>query len=90
MWRLAAIGLAAAGLAACVPYHQERPALRMARPNAEPPELSAYAPPNADYPSVGGDIRKGTAPTEEAAYQATTGGETTITPPPPQREPTSP
>ena len=63
---------AAAVLAACVPYHQERPALRMARPEPALSELSAYAAARTDYPTVGGDILKGTSPAESAAYQATT------------------
>lgn len=85
MRRILAAGAAAilaASLAGCVGYHQENAALRMARPQAQPSELSAYAPPDPDYPSVGGDIQKGTSPTEAAAYQATTTGATEITPPP--------
>ncbi|HUZ12899.1 MAG TPA: hypothetical protein VMU93_08635 [Caulobacteraceae bacterium] len=75
-WRAGAAVLAAAlgggGLAACAAYHLERPALRMARPQAEPAALSLYAPPSDNYPSVGGDILKGTSPTSVAAYEATT------------------
>jgi hypothetical protein len=62
------------GLGGCVSYHQEVASLRMARPNALPPELAAYAHPDADYPSVGGNILKGTAPTAAAAFDATTEG----------------
>jgi hypothetical protein len=69
---LAATGLG--GLGGCVSDHQEVAALRMARPNALPPELAAYARPDADYPSVGGNILKGTAPTAAAAFDATTEG----------------
>jgi hypothetical protein len=72
--------LMAATLSACVFYHQERPALRMARPEAEPAALAAYTPPRSDYPTVGGDILKGTSPAESAAYQATT-GPAELTPP---------
>jgi hypothetical protein len=91
MKRILAAGTAAilaAGLSGCVGYHQESAALRMVRPQADP-ELAAYAPPNPDYPSVGGDILKGTSPTEAAAYQATTGA-TEIAPPPPESKPRSP
>jgi hypothetical protein len=63
----------ALNLAACASYHQEVAALRMPRPAAEPAELAAYAQPNPAYPSVGGNILKGTAPTAAAAYDATSG-----------------
>jgi hypothetical protein len=63
--------LIAAGLDGCVSYHQEVAALRMPRPRVEPAELTSYATANNDYPSVGGDILKGTSPTEAAAYDAT-------------------
>jgi hypothetical protein len=77
MRRVLALGaavLTAVSLCGCVSYRQEVAALRMARPNAEPPQLAAYAPPDADYPSVGGNILKGTAPTAAAAFDATTEG----------------
>jgi hypothetical protein len=73
----AAAGLAA-GAAACV-GHQETAALRMSRPAHEPADLTAYAKPNRDYPSVGGDILKGATPVAGAAYQASGDEET---PPP--------
>lgn len=75
MRRILAAGVVFAGLnlAACVHYHQEVAALRMTRPLAEPVELSAYARADANYPSVGGDILKGTSPTAAAAYEATSG-----------------
>lgn len=60
--------LAAAGLCGCADYHQEVAALRMVRPTVQSPQLAAYAPPNPDYPSVGGDILRGTAPKSGAAY----------------------
>lgn len=66
----AALGLAAT-LGACASYHQENIALTMPRPQGEPVELAAYARANPDYPSVGGDILKGTSPTAGAAYRAT-------------------
>jgi hypothetical protein len=65
--------LLAASLGGCVSYHQENAALRMPRPRVEPPELTSYAASNQDYPSVGGNILKGTSPTEAAAYDATVG-----------------
>ena len=64
---------AALNLGGCAHYHQEVAALRMARPATEPGELAAYAGPVANYPSVGGDILKGTGPTAAAAYDATSG-----------------
>jgi len=70
----AAISVIATSLGGCVAYHQEVAALRMPRPTAEPPELAAYARPNPDYPTVGGNILKGTAPTAAAAYDATSEG----------------
>jgi hypothetical protein len=74
---------AALNLGGCLHYHQEVAALRMARPTAEPVELSAYAPGDANYPSVGGDILKGTGPTAAAAYDATSGER--VPPPAPPR-----
>ena len=67
---LAAVALTA-GLSAC--GHTENARLRMPHPGAEPPALTAYAPANGDYPSVGGDILKGSAPSASAAYNATSG-----------------
>lgn len=75
MRRILAAGLAFAtlNLGGCIHYHQEVAALRMARPMAEPAELSAFARPDPGYPSIGGDILRGTAPTAAAAYEATSG-----------------
>jgi hypothetical protein len=70
------VALTALTLAACVNQRLERPALRMARPSAEPPALEAFAAPDKTYPSVGGDILSGTSPEESAAYQATAGAAT--------------
>jgi hypothetical protein len=67
--RTAAIVSLAASVAACVGHH-ETAALRMQRPPHEPADLAAYAKPNPDYPSVGGDILKGATPVAAAAYQA--------------------
>ena len=78
---LVGAALAAAGLSSCVFYHQERPALRMARPGSEPPALREYTAARSDYPTVGGDILKGTSPAESAAYQATTGPPAISAPP---------
>jgi hypothetical protein len=64
---------AALSLGGCAHYHQEVAALRMARPAAEPAELSAYARGDANYPSVGGDILRGTGSAAAAAYEATSG-----------------
>ena len=70
---LLSIGALSASLGGCVGYHQEVAALRMPRPNAGSPELAGYAAAEPRYPSVGGDILKGAAPTSEAVYDATTG-----------------
>jgi hypothetical protein len=67
------VAILAGGLGGCAFYHQENPALRMPRPKALSPELTSYAAANEDYPSVGGDILKGTSPHEAAAYDATVG-----------------
>ena len=85
MRRILAAGVMFAGLnlAGCAHYHQEVAALRMVRPAAEPTELSAYARADANYPSVGCDILKGTSPTAAAAYEATS-GEKVPSPPEPR------
>jgi hypothetical protein len=76
-WIAAAVlGLTMLALGGCVSYHQEVAKLRMPRPSTDSQLLAAYAPPVADYPSVGGDILKGTSPKSTAAYDATTGGRT--------------
>ena len=72
MARMIAVAVLVLSLGGCVSYHQETAALRMPRPNAEPAALAAYAAPDADYPSAGGDILKGTSPTASATYDATT------------------
>ncbi len=79
-WMTAAAGLLVFGLGGCVGYHQEVAALRMARPTGEAPALADYAAADPAYPSVGGDILKGTSPRSEAAYDATVGERV---PPPP-------
>jgi hypothetical protein len=79
-WMMATAGLLAIGLGGCVGYRQEVAALRMPRPIGETRALAAYAPADPAYPSVGGDILKGTSPRSEAAYDATVGERV---PPPP-------
>jgi hypothetical protein len=69
----AGAAFAALNLGGCTHYHQEVAALRMVRPAVEPAELSAYAKGDPNYPSVGGDILKGSAPRAAAAYDATSG-----------------
>ncbi|MFI4974894.1 MAG: hypothetical protein ACHP84_10180 [Caulobacterales bacterium] len=68
-----ALAMLAASLAACVSTHQESAALRMPRPPAAPAGLAPYASANAEYPSVGGDILKGTAPQAMDLYQRNLG-----------------
>jgi hypothetical protein len=77
---MVAAGLVSIGLGGCVGYHQEVAALRMPRPTGVAPGLAAYAAAEPQYPSVGGDILKGTSPQSEAAYDATSGERV---PPPP-------
>ena len=77
---VASAALLSIGLGGCVGYHQEVAALRMPRPSAVAPGLAAYAAADQQYPSVGGDILKGTSPRSEAAYDATVGERV---PPPP-------
>ncbi len=72
-WALAAAGSLAVGLGGCVSYYQEVAALRMPRPTGVAPALAAYAAADPRYPTVGGDILKGTSPRSEAAYDATLG-----------------
>ena len=61
MKALSVLTLMAAGVAlsGCVlPSHEENAALRMPRPLPPPAALAAFAPPDNDYPTVGGDILK--------------------------------
>lgn len=69
----AGVVFATLNLGGCAHYHQEVAALRMVRPAVEPAELTAYARGDPNYPSVGGDILRGTSPTAAAAYEATSG-----------------
>jgi hypothetical protein len=72
-WILAAAGLLSIGLGGCVSYHQEVAALRMPRPIGEARSLADYSAADPAYPTVGGDILRGTSPRAEAAYDATVG-----------------
>jgi hypothetical protein len=72
-WGTVAAGVLAAGLGGCVSYHQEVAVLRMARPNGLDPTLARYVAPDPVYPSVGGDILKGTSPHTEALDHAAVG-----------------
>lgn len=61
MKSLSIITLLAVGvtLSGCIlPYHEENARLVAPRPTPPPRELTAFAPPNDDYPTVGGDILK--------------------------------
>jgi hypothetical protein len=70
-WKALALAATAAGLAGCVtPTHVENAALTMPWPKSPSGELLAYAPPDDDYPSVGGDILKGASPADRAAARA--------------------
>jgi hypothetical protein len=72
-WMMAGAGLLSIGLGGCVSYHQEVAALRMPRPIGEARALADYAAADPAYPSVGGNILKGTSPHTGAAYDATVG-----------------
>ena len=61
-WKMPLGIVMALSASACVATHQERVALRMGRPAAPPAALIAYAPPSAEYPSVGGDILRAALP----------------------------
>ncbi|MEJ0066630.1 MAG: hypothetical protein WDM85_15480 [Caulobacteraceae bacterium] len=80
-WMMATVGLLAIGLGGCVGYHQEVASLADAAANRRVAGLwRDYAAPDPAYPTVGGDILKGTSPRSEAAYDATVGERV---PPPP-------
>ena len=68
---LKATAVLAAGLAlcGCVTTHEETAALKMPWPGPQSAALAAYAAPRADYPTVGGDILKGTAPAPETPLE---------------------
>jgi hypothetical protein len=72
VWKpLALVGLALA-VSGCVTgdFH-ENAALRAAVPSPPAAQISTYIAPKDDYPTVGGDILRGTSPADlEAAGQA--------------------
>jgi hypothetical protein len=70
-WGALGVGALALTLAGCVTRTRvENAALNMPWPKAPAAELTAYAPPHDDYPSVGGDILKGASPADRAAARA--------------------
>ncbi len=72
--RVLLAGRAAGALAGCVaPTHTENAALRMPWPEESPPALLAFQPPIHDYPTVGGDILRGTSPADQEAARAAAG-----------------
>ena len=61
----------ALGLSGCVSgIHQERIARAMSHPAVTVAALAPFALPAAAYPSIGGDILRGTSPEEQAAVRA--------------------
>ena len=69
--RVLLAGLAGAALGGCVAAtHPENAALRAPWPPESPPALLAFQPPSRDYPTVGGDILKGTSPADADAARA--------------------
>ncbi len=57
-------------LCGCITHtRQENAALPQPWPRP-PPNLTAYGPPAPDYPSVGGDILKGSSPADLATARA--------------------
>jgi hypothetical protein len=66
-----AIAILAASLSGCIyGVRQENAALRAARPPVPPAALAAYQPSQNDFPTVGGDILRGTSPADLAAARA--------------------
>ncbi|HEY2179245.1 MAG TPA: hypothetical protein VGH15_11740 [Caulobacteraceae bacterium] len=66
---LASLALIAGGCATRA-YH-ENAALRAMRPQDPAPALTAYVAPQSDFPTIGGDILKGTSPADlESASKA--------------------
>lgn len=68
--RLILVLAAGACLAGCYTEHTINAAGHMPIPLAQPAALQSYVTPNPDYPSVGGDVLKGTSPEEQAAARA--------------------
>ena len=70
LWKFAVAVAAALPLCACISHTiQESAALPQSWPQP-PPNLTAYGPPAPDYPSVGGDILKGSSTSDLAAARA--------------------
>jgi hypothetical protein len=70
-WVMLAGAMLGVTLGGCVSYHHEVTALRMPRPNGVDRALADFVAPSPSYPSVGGDILKGTSPRTEAPDNAT-------------------
>ena len=69
-WTVAGAVAAALPLCACISHTRpESAALPQPWPQP-PPNLAAYGPPAPDYPSVGGDILKGSTPADLAEARA--------------------
>jgi len=72
-WQVLGAAALAVTLAGCVTRtHVENAALTMPWPKPPSAELLAFAPPDSDYPTVGGDILKGASPADQAAARAET------------------
>ena len=70
LWAAASAVVLALPLCACISHTtQENAALPQPWPQP-PPNLTAYGPPAPDYPSVGGDILKGSSPSDLAKARA--------------------
>ena len=69
-WSIGGALALALPLGACISHTRpENAALPQPWPKP-PPDLEAYGPPAPDYPSVGGDILKGSTPADLAAARA--------------------
>jgi hypothetical protein len=66
-WRYLSLTSVALMASGCVNGFHENAALRAERPSPPPAELSAYIAPRNDFPTVGGDILRGTSPADLAA-----------------------
>jgi hypothetical protein len=83
--RLALAGIVLAVNGCATRDFHENAALRAARPPPPPAEMSAYVAPRDDYPTVGGDILRGTSPADLAAARAAAVGP--LAPDPPRDSP---
>lgn len=81
-WVILALALSLGG---CVSYHREATVQRMARPKGLEPTTVGEVAPDPSYPSVGGDVLKGTSVQTEAPDDAIVGEPT-----PPQADPVGP